>query len=466
MKIYNSLTRKKEEFVPITPGEVKMYVCGPTVYNYFHIGNGRTFIVFDTIRKYLEYRGYKVNFIQNFTDIDDKMIKKANEEGTTVASIGDKYIDEYYKDADGLNIKRASVNPRATDYITDIIDFVKNLIDKGYAYEVEGDVYFRTKKFQGYGKLIKQSLEDLQSGARINVDERKEDPMDFALWKSQKPGEPAWISPWGLGRPGWHIECSCMARKLLGETIDIHAGGMDLAFPHHENEIAQSEALTGKTFARYWMHSAYLNVNNQKMSKSLNNFLTARDALEKYDADVIRFLMLSAHYRVQLNFSEDLLESAKASVERLYNAVANLENLIDEVKKEKMDESEEAYLKSLDVHRQKYIEKMDDDFNTADAITAIFDLIKDINTNISIESSKELCVKALELIRELGNPLGILQKSTKGSLEEEIERLIEERQQARKDRNFALADKIRDDLKARNIVLEDTPQGVRWKKIN
>ncbi|WP_066889804.1 cysteine--tRNA ligase [Clostridium nigeriense] len=466
MKIYNSLTRKKEEFVPITPGEVKMYVCGPTVYNYFHIGNGRTFIVFDTIRRYLEYKGYDVKFIQNFTDIDDKMIRKANEEGTTVADIGDKYIDEYYKDADGLNIKRASTNPRATEYIKDIIEFVEGLIEKGYAYEVDGDVYFRTKKFEGYGKLIKQSLEDLQSGARINIDERKEDPMDFALWKAQKPGEPAWISPWGLGRPGWHIECSCMAKKLLGETIDIHAGGMDLAFPHHENEIAQSEALTGKPFSNYWMHAAYLNVNNQKMSKSLNNFLTARDALGKYDADVIRFLMLSAHYRVQLNFSDDLLESAKASVERLYNAVSNLENLMNEVKKEKMDEKEEKYLESLDEYRQKYIAKMDDDFNTADAITAIFDLIKDINTNISIDSSKELCEKALELIRELGNPLGILQKSTKGSLEEEIERLIEERQQARKDRNFALADKIRDDLKARNIILEDTPQGVRWKKIN
>lgn len=466
MKIYNSLTRKKEEFIPITPGEVKMYVCGPTVYNYFHIGNGRTFIVFDTIRRYLEYRGYKVNFIQNFTDIDDKMIKKANEEGTTVESIGNKYIDEYYKDADGLNIKRACVNPRATDYINDIIDFVEKLIEKGYAYEVDGDVYFRTKKFEGYGKLIKQSLDDLQSGARINVDERKEDPMDFALWKAQKPGEPAWDCPWGKGRPGWHIECSCMVKKLLGETIDIHAGGMDLSFPHHENEIAQSEALTGKSFANYWMHSAYLNVNNQKMSKSLNNFLTARDALQKYDSDVIRFLMLSAHYRVQLNFSDDLLESAKASIERLYNAVANLENLISEVKIEKMNDEESSYLNSLDSYRQKYIEKMDDDFNTADAITAIFDLIKDINTNITIDSSKELCEKALDLIRELGEPLGILQKSTKCSLEEEIERLIEERQKARKERNFALADKIRDDLKARNIILEDTPQGVRWKKIN
>ncbi len=466
MKVYNSLTRKKEEFVPLTPGEVKMYVCGPTVYNYFHIGNGRTFIIFDTIRRYLEYRGYKVKFVQNFTDIDDKMINKANEEETTVLNIGNRYIDEYYKDADGLNIKRASINPRATEYINDIIEFVEGLIEKGYAYEVSGDVYFRTKKFDGYGKLIKQSLEDLQSGARISIDERKEDPMDFAVWKSQKPGEPAWESPWGLGRPGWHIECSCMAKKILGDTIDIHAGGMDLAFPHHENEIAQSEALTGKPFANYWMHSAYLNVNNQKMSKSLNNFLTARDALEKYDPDIIRFLMLSAHYRVQLNFSDDLLESAKSSVERLYNAVSNLENLISEVKKENMDDEEKAYLESLNGYRQKYIDKMDDDFNTADAITAIFDLIRDINTNVSIESSKELCEATLSLIRELGEPLGILQKSTKGSLEEEIEDLIEQRQQARKNRDFALADKIRDDLKARNIILEDTPQGVRWKKIN
>ena len=326
MKIYNSLTRKKEEFIPLNPGKVSMYVCGPTVYNYFHIGNGRTFIVFDTIRRYMEYRGYEVNFVQNFTDIDDKMINKANEENTTVKEIGDKYICEYYKDADGLNIKRATTNPRATEYIDEIIKFVSGLIEKGYAYEVNGDVYFRTKKFAGYGQLIGQNLEDLQAGARINVDERKEDPMDFAIWKAQKPGEPAWECPWGLGRPGWHIECSCMAKNLLGDTIDIHAGGMDLAFPHHENEIAQSEALTGRKFANYWMHAAFLNVNNQKMSKSLNNFLTARDALKEYDADVIRFLMLSGHYRIQLNFSNELLESAKASIERLYNAIGNLEN--------------------------------------------------------------------------------------------------------------------------------------------
>ncbi|MGM8299781.1 cysteine--tRNA ligase [Clostridium perfringens] len=465
MKVYNTLNKKKEEFIPLTPGEVKMYVCGPTVYNFFHIGNGRTFIVFDTIRRYFEYRGFKVDFVQNFTDIDDKMIKKANEEGTTVKKIGDTYIKEYYQDADALNIERATVNPRATEFIGEIIKFVKGLVDKGYAYEVDGDVYFSTKKFQGYGKLSGQNIEDLQSGARISVDERKKDPMDFAIWKAQKPGEPAWNSPWGMGRPGWHIECSCMAKKLLGETIDIHAGGSDLKFPHHENEIAQSEALTGKPFARYWLHSAFVNVNNEKMSKSLNNFFTAREILERYDADVIRFLMLSAHYRQQLNFSGDLLESAKASVERIYNAIGNLENLIDEVSREEMNEEEKAYLESLNKYKEKYIEKMDDDFNTADAITAIFDLIKDTNTNITIDSSKELAQKALELIRELGAPLGMFQKSTKGNLEEEIEALIAKRQQARKDRDFALADKIRDELKDRGIVLEDTPQGVRWKMI-
>ena len=469
MKLYNTLTRKKEEFVPITPGEVKMYVCGPTVYNFFHIGNGRTFIVFDTITRYFEYRGYKVDYVQNFTDIDDKMIKRANEEGTTVKEVGDKYIKEYYTDADALNIERATVNPRATQYINDIIKFVKELIDKGYAYEVDGDVYFSTKKFQGYGKLSGQNIDDLQAGARINVDERKKDPMDFAIWKAKKEGEPAWKCPWGEGRPGWHIECSCMAKKLLGNTIDIHAGGMDLAFPHHENEIAQSEALTGEPFAHYWLHSAYVNVNNQKMSKSLNNFFTARDVLKEYDSEVIRFLMLSCHYRVQLNYSEDLLQSAKASVERLYNAIGNLENLIDEVSRVEMNEEEKKYLESLNKYKEKYIEKMDDDFNTADAITAIFDLIKDTNTNINGNSSKELAQKALELIRELGGPLGILQKSTKADLAdeaEEIEALIQQRQEARKNKDFALADKIRDDLKARNIVLEDTPQGVRWKKVN
>lgn len=466
MRVYNTLTRQKEEFIPIVPGEVKMYVCGPTVYNFFHIGNGRTFIVFDTIRRYLEYRGYKVTFIQNFTDIDDKMINKANDEGITVKELGDKYIKEYYQDADALNIERASVNPRATEYINDIIKFVEKLIELGFAYEVDGDVYYRTKKFNSYGKLAGQNLEDLQAGARISVDERKQDPMDFAIWKSQKPGEPAWESPWGPGRPGWHIECSCMAKKLLGDTIDIHAGGMDLKFPHHENEIAQSEALTGKPFANYWLHAAFVNVDNKKMSKSLNNFFTAREILEEYDADAIRFLMLSGHYRIQINFTKELLDSAKSSIERLYNCINNLENLKDEVNKKLMDEKEQEYLKSLCKYRERFIEKMDDDFNTADAISVLFDLTKDINNNIDINSSAELCEKAEQFVRELGNPLGILQNRMKKDLETEIQELIDKRQQARKEKNFALADKIRDDLKNRNIVLEDTPQGVRWKKID
>jgi cysteinyl-tRNA synthetase len=466
MRLYNTLTKQKEEFIPITPGEVKMYVCGPTVYNFFHIGNGRTFIVFDTIRRYLEYRGYKVTFIQNFTDIDDKMINKANDEGITVKELGDKYIKEYYQDADALQIERATVNPRATEYINDIIKFIEQLIQNGFAYEVDGDVYYSTKKFANYGKLGGQNLEDLQAGARISVDERKRDPMDFAVWKAKKPGEPSWESPWGIGRPGWHIECSCMAKKLLGDTIDIHAGGMDLKFPHHENEIAQSEAVTGKTFAHYWMHAAFVNVDNKKMSKSLNNFFTAREILEEYDADAIRFLMLSGHYRIQINFTKELLDSAKSSVERLYNCINNLENLRNEVSKKTMNDKEKEYLKSFNKYRDKFIEKMDDDFNTADAISVLFDLAKDLNNSISIDSSSELCEKAEVLIRELANPLGILQNHIKKDLESEIQELIDKRQQARKDKNFALADKIRDDLKIRNIILEDTQQGVRWKKID
>lgn len=462
MKIFNTMTRKKEEFVPVVPGEVRMYVCGPTVYNFFHIGNARTFIIFDTVRRYFEYRGYKVKFVQNFTDIDDKMINKANAEGTTVKELGDRFIKEYYQDADALNIERATVNPRATEFMDEIIAFVKELIEKGYAYEVNGDVYFSTKKFSGYGKLSGQNLDDLQAGARINVDERKQDPMDFAVWKSQKEGEPGWESPWGMGRPGWHIECSCMAYNLLGETIDIHAGGADLVFPHHENEIAQSEGRTGKTFANYWMHSAYLNNNNQKMSKSLNNFFTAREMLQKYEPDVLRLFMLSGHYRTPLNFSIELLDSAKSSLERLYNSISNLENLLEESQTEKLLNEEEEMVNKLKAYKERYIQKMDDDFNTADAISVIFDTVKDINININVNSSKELINFALELIREMGRPLGILQQSTKASLEGEIEKLIEERQQARKDKNWALSDKIRDDLKERGIVLEDTPQGVRW----
>ncbi|MBU5317580.1 cysteine--tRNA ligase [Clostridium bornimense] len=463
MKIYNTLTKKKEEFKTINPGEVKMYVCGPTVYNFFHIGNARTFIIFDTVRRYLEYKGYDVKFIQNFTDIDDKMIKRANEEGTTVKELGDRYIDEYYKDADNLKLKRATCNPRATEHMDDIIEFVKELVDKGLAYAVDGDVYFSTKEFKDYGKLSGQNIEDLQSGARISVDERKKDPMDFALWKSQKPGEPAWESPWGMGRPGWHIECSCMAHNLLGDTIDIHAGGADLVFPHHENEIAQSEGRSGKTFANYWMHSAYLNVNNVKMSKSLNNFFTTRDILEKYDAEVVRLFMLSGHYRTPLNFTMELLDSTKSGLERMYNALNNLYSLLDEVKE---DNSDDEFLQVLDGYRAKFIEKMDDDFNTADAISVIFDLVKDINIKVNINSSINVIEKSIELLRELGAPLGILQKEISNSLEEEVENLIAERQKARQEKNWALADEIRDKLKAMDIILEDTPQGVRWSKKN
>lgn len=464
MKIFNTMSKKKEEFVPINPGEVKMYVCGPTVYNFFHIGNARTFIIFDTVRRYFEYKGYKVSFVQNFTDIDDRMINRANQDGISIKELGDRFISEYYKDADGLHIERATANPRATEFIQDIISFVSDLIDKGYAYEIDGDIYFSTEKFGDYGKLSGQNLEELESGVRINVDERKKDPMDFAIWKKQKDGEPAWESPWGPGRPGWHIECSCMAHKLLGDTIDIHAGGMDLVFPHHENEIAQSESRNGKKFANYWMHSAYLNVNNQKMSKSLNNFLTARDALKKFDPEVIRFLMLSAHYRTQLNYSPELLESDRSALERLYNSIYNLENLLKNTNVDKLKDEEKVYLDNLNSYRDKYIEKMEDDFNTADAISVIFDLVRDINSNLDIESSKEIIETSLNLIRELGKPLGILQKSTKINLEEEIEKLIQERQKARKEKNFALSDKIRDDLKAKGIILLDTPEGVRWKK--
>ena len=465
MRVFNTMTRQKEEFVPIKAGEVQMYVCGPTVYNYFHIGNARTFLVFDTVRRYLEYKGYKVNFVQNFTDIDDKMIKKANEENITVKELGDKYIEEYYKDADGLNIERATCNPRATEYIEEIVSFIEDLINKGYAYEVDGDVYFKTKRFENYGKLSGQNLDELQLGARIDVDERKEEPMDFAIWKSEKPGEPSWDSPWGKGRPGWHIECSCMAHKLLGETIDIHAGGTDLVFPHHENEIAQSEARTGKPFANYWMHSAYLNINNKKMSKSLNNFFTTREILGSYEAEIVRLFMLSAHYRTPLNFSQELLDSAKSSNERLYNAIGNLESLLEEVNSEELTEHERNYIETLNSYKTKFIEKMDDDFNTADAISVIFDLVKNINTNVSADSSRRLVEYSLELIRGLGKPLGILQKSTVYDLDTEIESLVEKRQQARKDKNWALSDEIRDELKSRGIVLEDTPQGVRWKRV-
>lgn len=465
IKLYNTMTRKKEEFVPVTEGEVKMYVCGPTVYNYFHIGNGRTFIVFDTIRKYFEYKGYNVKYVQNFTDIDDKLIKKANEEGTTVEEVAKRYIEEYYKDADNLGIKRATYNPKATEYVGKIIKFIKDLESKGYAYAKDGDVYFRSRNYDSYGKLSKQSIEDLESGSRIEVDSRKEDPIDFVLWKAQKEGEPGWNSPWGCGRPGWHIECSVMASELLGETIDIHGGGADLSFPHHENEIAQSESRHGKEFAKYWMHSAYLNINNQKMSKSLNNFFTAREILESYDSEVIRLFMLSGHYRSPINFSKDLLESAKSGLERLYNAVRNLEHIERNGEERELSTEESLVYENILNYKEKYINAMDDDFNTADAISYIYDMVRDINTNINDNSSKRFAAMALSVIREVGSILGILQKVSEEEFSDEIKALVEERQLSRKNKDFKRADEIRDELKSLGIALEDTSQGVKIVRI-
>lgn len=464
MKIYNTLTRQKEEFIPLVPGEVKMYSCGPTVYNYFHIGNARPFIIFDTMRKYLEYNGLKVTFVQNFTDIDDKMINKANDEGITVKELGERFIEEYFKDADSLGISRASVHPKATENIDSIISIVKKLEDNGFAYNVDGDVYFSTKKFDEYGKLSHQPLDELEAGARINVNESKNDPMDFALWKKQKPGEPAWESPWGLGRPGWHIECSAMANKYLGETIDIHSGGQDLIFPHHENEIAQSECANCKPFARYWMHNGYINVDNKKMSKSLGNFFTVRDVLKEFDGEVIRFFMLSAHYRSPINFSKELIEQAKTGLERLYTCISNLEFLKQNSGNGTVsDKVKEMVTK----YKTTFCEAMDDDLNTGLAIAALFDLVRDINTDFtstSVQSIEDIDT-CINILKELGRVLGILQNTETESIDNEIEELIAKRQEARKNKNFALADEIRDNLKAQGIVLEDTPNGVKWKRI-
>ncbi len=459
MKIYDTLTRKKEKFVPIDKDNVKMYSCGPTVYDYFHIGNARPFIIFDTMRRYLEYIGYKVTFVQNFTDIDDKMIKRANEEGITVKELGDRFIAEYYKDAASIGVKKATVHPKATENIDAIIDIVKKLVDNGYAYAVDGNVYFSTKKFGEYGKLSKQPLEDLEAGARIDVNEHKNDPMDFALWKAKKEGEPAWESPWGEGRPGWHIECSAMANKFLGETIDIHSGGQDLIFPHHENEIAQSECANGKPFANYWMHNGYININNQKMSKSLGNFFTVRDIREKYDGEVIRYFMLSAHYRNPINFSDTLMEQAKSAVERVYTCIDNLEFLL---KKADEKSADEELVKKLSACEDKFKAAMDDDLNTADAIAAIFDIVYLANTEISKESGKEAIKAALGKIRELGAVLGLFNKVKEKSLDAEVEELIAKRAEARANKDWATADAIRDKLKEMNIVLKDTPDGVKW----
>ena len=461
MKIYNTLTRKKEEFIPLVDGEVKMYVCGPTVYNYFHVGNARPFTVFDTMRRYLAYRGYKVKYVQNFTDVDDKIIVKANEEGIQPSEVSEKYIQEYYQDAAALGIQKADVHPKVTENIPEIIAYVQNLIDKDFAYEVNGDVYFDTNKFHGYGKLSKQGLEDLEAGARVEVNEGKKHPMDFALWKAQKPGEIGWESPWGMGRPGWHIECSVMSMRYLGETIDIHAGGQDLIFPHHENEIAQSEACTGHTFARYWMHNGYITINNEKMAKSKGNFFTVRDILKEFDGEVIRFFLLSAQYRNPINFSRELMEQGKNGLERLYNAKKNLEHLMKNAAKEEMDGEEGARLEAFAKYRKKFIEAMDDDLNTADAISIIFELVKEINTYTAGTVSKEFAEKSYGLLMELSRVLGLLGKKAEEAVDDEIQRLVDERQRARKEKNYALADQIRDQLKAKGIVLEDTPQGIR-----
>lgn len=457
MKLYNTLTRNKEEFQPVRPGEVMMYSCGPTVYNYFHIGNARPFIVFDCLRRFLEYRGYKVTFVQNFTDIDDKMIRRANEEGSSVFEVAEKYIREYYTDARGLGIRDATVAPRATENMDAIIAMVKTLIDRGYAYETGGDVYFRALAFQEYGKLSGHNMEDLEAGARISVDERKENAMDFALWKAQKPGEPAWESPWGKGRPGWHIECSAMANRFLGETIDIHSGGQDLIFPHHENEIAQSEAVNGKPFANYWLHNGFININNEKMSKSRGNFFTVRDITKHYGYEVIRFFMLSAHYRSPINFSDGLLEQAQSALNRIYECRDNLLFLLQNVQTGTLDS---ACLERLAGYRQRFIEAMEDDLNTADALAAIFELVRELNISIP-GTGKETIAKALELLKELTGVLGIMAREQETVKDGEVEALIEERQKARASRDFKRADEIRDRLKEMGIELQDTPQGVK-----
>lgn len=461
MKVFNTLTRKKEEFIPKEKGVVRMYSCGPTVYNYFHIGNARPFIIFDTLRRYLEYCGNTVYFVQNFTDIDDKMINKANELGITVKELADRYIAEYFKDADNLGIKRATVHPRATENIDAIIGIIRELEEKGYAYNVDGDVYFATKKFKEYGKLSHQPLEDLESGARININEDKNDPMDFAIWKKQKPGEPAWESPWGLGRPGWHIECSAMANKYLAKTIDIHSGGQDLIFPHHENEIAQSECAHGVPFANYWMHNGYINIDNKKMSKSLGNFFTVREIAEEFDYEVIRFFMLSAHYRSPINFSKTLMESARSGLERIYNCISDMKFFAEKADSHALTDKEKEYKEKIETLKAKYIAAMDDDLNTADAISAIFEIVSEANKAITAQSgfSKEVIVFTVDTVKELGGVLGLLQKSEDGEISAEVKALLDERQAARASRDWAKSDELRDKLREMGITVKDTPQG-------
>lgn len=462
MKLFNTMTMQKEDFKPLGD-EVKIYACGPTVYNFIHIGNARPLCVFDVLRRYMEYRGMKVRFVQNFTDIDDKLINKAKEEGITVPEVAERYITEFWTDVKGMNIREATVHPRATENIEEIKDIISTLIQKGYAYEANGDVYFRTLKFDEYGKLSHQPIEDLQSGARIEVADIKENPLDFALWKNAKPGEPMWETDWGNGRPGWHIECSAMARRYLGETIDIHCGGQDLIFPHHENEIAQSECANGVPFARFWMHNGYINVDNRKMSKSLGNFFTVREVAEQFGYEPIRYLMIASHYRSPINYSVEVLTQCKSALERLYNCRDNLDFALNNAADGALDE---ALAKKLDSHRESFITAMDDDLNTADGIAAVFELVRDINSNIvNQEVTKATAQYAAELFDELTGVLGLVYNRSGSSIDDEIEQLIAQRNQARKDRNWAEADRIRDYLKEQGIVLEDTPQGVKWKRV-
>lgn len=464
MKVYNTLTRKKEELVPITPGEIKMYACGPTVYNYIHIGNARPLCIFDILRRYLEYRNYNVKFVQNFTDIDDKIIKRANEENVDFSEISERYIEEFWTDAKGLNVRPATVHPKATENIDNIIHIISVLIEKGYAYEAQGDVYFSTQKFAEYGKLSHQPLEDLEAGARIMVGEVKREPMDFAVWKAAKPGEPSWDSPWGKGRPGWHIECSAMNWRYLGDTIDIHCGGQDLIFPHHENEIAQSECFTGKPFSHYWMHNGYINVDNVKMSKSLGNFFTVRDVAEKYGYEPIRYLLISAQYRSPINYSTDIIEQCIAALNRLYTCRDSLDFELKNAADAEHDGDKTA-IDGFDKYREQFITAMDDDLNTADAIAAIFELVRDINTNVIGKTpSKVLVEAAIAIFDELTDVLGLVYNRKTETLDSDIEALIEARTNARKEKNWAEADRIRDELKAMGIVLEDTAQGVKWHR--
>ncbi len=465
MKLYNTLTRRKEEFIPIEEGKVTIYVCGPTVYDYIHVGNARPLVVFDTLRRYFIYKGYDVKYVVNFTDIDDKIIDKSNKEGVTAKEIADKYIEAFIEDAKGLNLyEEKTIHPRATEFIQPMIQFIQGLIEKGAAYNVDGNVYFNIDYAKDYGKLSKKNIEELISGARVVINDEKKNPLDFVLWKKAKEGEPWWDSPWGKGRPGWHIECSVMAKTLLGDTIDIHAGGEDLQFPHHENEIAQSETLTGKPFANYWLHNGMLTIDNQKMSKSLGNFFTVRDIKKEFDLETLRFFLISAHYRNPINFSREIMEQLENALERLYNGKKNLEYLMKKGIDRPLNQEDKAILKQIDIYKANFINSMEDDLNTADAIASLFDIIKYSNTNFNESTPKYMIQYTYKTLMELSKVLGILSKEEE-ILEEEILKLIEERTQARKDKNYELADKIRNELKEKGILLEDTQEGVKWKRI-